>query len=170
MVVMLQLLDLPDAKVLSKFADRYPNLNVQQVIGFLTLLRVGSDLSAALDRYLAEHELLQGRWWVLILLMREDDYRSSPSLLAEKAGVSRATMSGLIDGLARENLVSRVVDNADRRKQQIKLTEKGQAKLDEVMPEYYRRVESLMQILSAEQCSELTGLLANLKSNITAFK
>jgi DNA-binding MarR family transcriptional regulator len=167
---MLQLKDLPDSQILSKFAERYPDANINSVIHFLTLLRVGSDLSSALDNFLASYDLLQGRWWVLILLMREQDLMSTPSSLAEKSGVSRATMSGLIDGLDRDGLISRLVDVSDRRKLHIKLTPSGQAKLDEVMPEYYRRVEALMNVLSSEQGEDLTLMLKKLQNNSEVFK
>ena len=99
LLIMLQLRDLPSPEVLSKFADRYPDADVTAIASFLHLLRVATDLSIALDACLSKHGLLQGRWWVLILLMREDNKTSTPSALAEKAGVSRATMTGLIDGL-----------------------------------------------------------------------
>src|SRR3990167_8470587 len=104
---MLQLRDLPTPEILEKFAQRYPDADVSAVAAFLHLLRVATDLSGALDSCLSQHGLLQGRWWVLILLMREDDRTSAPSTLAEKAGVSRATMTGLLDGLERDGLVER---------------------------------------------------------------
>ncbi|PHS32985.1 MAG: MarR family transcriptional regulator [Methylophaga sp.] len=167
---MLQLKDLPDAKILAKFAERYPDADIERVIQFLTLLRVGSDLSSVLDNFLDGYGLLQGRWWVLILLMREDDLMSTPSSLAEKAGVSRATMTGLIDGLVREELVHRVTNMDDRRKLHIKLTALGQAKLDEVMPEYYRRVGDLMSVLSDEQGGQLSSMLTKLQNNSDVFK
>lgn len=141
---MLLLQDLPDEQILQKFADRYPAANTEQVMQFLSLLRISADLALMLDRFLGKHDLLQGRWWVLILLMREDDYRASPSDLAAKAGVSRATMTGLIDGLIREKLVTRERDEVDRRQVMIELTDAGQAKLDSVMPDYYQRVNALM--------------------------
>lgn len=141
---MLQLRDLPSNEILEKFAARYPIADVSAISSFLYLLRVATDLSLALDACLIKHGLLQGRWWVLILLMREDAKISSPSLLAEKAGVSRATMTGLLDGLVRDGLVERVFDAHDRRSVLISLTEQGQAKLDEVMPDYYARLRACM--------------------------
>ena len=128
---MLQLKDLPDAIVLKKFAERYADVDSRSVTHFLNILRIGTELAESLDRFLATHGLLQGRWWVLILLMREDDLTSTPSELAEKAGVSRATMSGLINGLLRDGLVDRQEDNNDRRSYSIQLTAAGQDKLDE---------------------------------------
>jgi len=167
---MFQLKDLPDAKVLKKFADRYPQADVDSVIQFLNILRIGSDISEALDGFLAQHGLLQGRWWVLILLMREDDLTSTPSELAKKAGVSRATMTGLIDGLEKESLITRLTDKADRRKYAIKLTSAGQAKLDEIMPDYYRRVKTLMANIPAQHRETLLSQMMLLKENCHVFK
>jgi DNA-binding MarR family transcriptional regulator len=159
---MLQLRDLPTPEILDKFAQRYPDADVSAVAAFLHLLRVATDLSGALDSCLSQHGLLQGRWWVLILLMREDDGMSAPSTLAEKAGVSRATMTGLLDSLERDGLVERIFDAADRRRVSIRLTPSGQAKLDEVMPDYYRRLRQLMAGFSDAEKSVLHGMLERL--------
>lgn len=169
-LTMLQLKNLPDAKILEKFVARYPDAEVESVLPFLNLLRAGADLSDALDALLAQHGLLQGRWWVLILLMREDDLISTPSDLAEKAGVSRATMTGLIDGLERDGLVQRLSDDSDRRKLTIRLTALGQAKLDDVMPSYYQKVKQLMRVLTQSQREDLVAHLKLLTANIEALR
>lgn len=166
---MLQLRDLPTTEVLGKFAERYPDADITAISSFLFLLRVATDLSIALDACLSKHGLLQGRWWVLILLMREAQKTSTPSVLADKAGVTRATMTGLIDGLAQCNLVERVYAKNDRRSIQIKLTEAGQAKLDEVMPDYYRRLRQCMHGLDEAQRKQLNAILELINAGIPAF-
>ncbi len=166
---MLQLKDLPTTQVLGKFAERYPDADITAVSGFLNLLKVATDLSVALDACLSRHGLLQGRWWVLILLMREDSKTSTPSVLAEKAGVTRATMTGLIDGLEQSGLVERVDIKNDRRSVLIRLTDAGQAKLDAVMPDYYRRVRQCMQALDAEKRNQLQQILALINAGIPAL-
>ena len=166
---MLQLKDLPDTKVLKKFSERYPDADAHSVIHFLNILRIGSDLSEALDKFLGKHGLLQGRWWVLVLLMREDDLTSTSSELAERAGVSRPTMTGLIDGLERDCLVVRLTHDKDRRRNTIKLTPVGQAKLDEVMPDYYKRVNSLMSTIPTDQRDVMLSQLIMLKNKSIVF-
>lgn len=163
---MLQLRDLPTPEILRKFVQRYPDADVSAVTTFLHLLRVATDLSDALDSCLSQHGLLQGRWWVLILLMREDNGCSTPSALADKAGVSRATMTGLIDSLERDGLVQRIFDAEDRRRVSVRLTPAGQARLDEVMPDYYRRLRQLMAPLDETQREALRGTLQRLQQNI----
>jgi len=158
-LIMLELKDLPTTGVLHKFAERYPDADITAISSFLHLLRVATDLSIALDTCLSKHGLLQGRWWVLILLMREESCTSTPSVLADKAGVTRATMTGLIDGLEQSGLVERVYSKNDRRSVQIHLTDDGQAKLDAVMPDYYQRLRQCMQGLNEAQREQLHQML-----------
>ncbi len=169
LLTMLQLRDLPTPEVLSKFAERYPQADVTAISSFLHLLRVATDLSIALDTCLSKHGLLQGRWWVLILLMREASKTATPSVLADKAGVSRATMTGLIDGLEQVGLVERVFAKDDRRSVVIHLTETGQAKLDVVMPDYYSRLRQCMQALDESKRKQLHMMLDLINSGIPAF-
>lgn len=169
MLIMLQLRDLPTAEVLQKFAERYPDADVTAIASFLNLLRVATELSLALDACLSKHDLLQGRWWVLILLMREESLSSTPSMLAEKTGVTRATMTGLIDSLEQGGLVVRVFDKADRRSVIVKLTDAGQAKLDVVMPDYYRRLRQCMQGLDVTKREELNQILGLIQLGIPAL-
>lgn len=166
---MLQLKDLPDEEIVSRFAERYPQANVPAVLAFLKVLQVGTDLSLALNHYLAGYDLLQGRWWVLILLMREPDQRATPSQLAAQAGVSRATMTGLLDGLLKEQLISREPAIADRRQIEIKLTGAGQAKLDEVMPGYYRRVAAMMASVDNSSLENMIDALTTLHQQRQLF-
>lgn len=166
---MLKLKDLPDKAVLAKFAERYPDADLSGVASFLHFLRVASDLSLALDTCLSRHGLLQGRWWVLVLLMREENGIALPSTLADKAGVSRATMTGLIDGLERDGLVKRIFDTGDRRKISIQLTDAGQDRLDQVMPDYYVRLRQCMAGVSEEERELLNIVLGKLNAGIPAF-
>jgi DNA-binding MarR family transcriptional regulator len=166
---MLQLRDLPTIEVLGKFAERYPDADITAVSSFLHLLRVATDLSVALDTCLSKHGLLQGRWWVLILLMREDSKTSTPSVLADKAGVTRATMTGLIDGLEQGGLVERIYSKDDRRSVLVRLTVAGQAKLDVVMPDYYRRLRQCMQALDEPGRMQLQQILGLINAGIPAL-
>lgn len=151
--------DLPTSDTFHRFAERYPDLDPEATECFLRVLRLGSDYLDFLDGVLAEHGLLHGRWITLILLMREPDRTAQPSTLAEKQGVSRATVSGLLDKLEAEGLVERVPDHADGRVLAAKLTRRGVAKLDRVMPDYYRRVAELMGELDRSALKRLVKLL-----------
>ena len=167
---MLLLKELPTSKSLEKFVTRYPGTDISAISDFVSILRAASDISSALDALLAQHGLLQGRWWVLVLLMRQDDLTSSPSELADKAGVTKATMTGFIDGLEREGLVSRFMDTNDRRKFLIRLSVAGQQKLDEVMPVYVQCVTQFMNVLGKPERNTLIADLVTLASRVDLIK
>ncbi|UIJ37993.1 MarR family transcriptional regulator [Desulfobaculum bizertense] len=63
---------------------------------------------------------------VLTLLMDAPESQMTPSELASKAGVTRATMTGLLDRLETEGHVTRAQSQEDRRKLTINLTQAGQ--------------------------------------------
>ena len=102
--------------------------------------------------------------------MRQDDLTSTPTDLADKAGVTKATMTGFIDGLVREGLVTRVTADDDRRKLLIKLTEAGQQKLDVVLPDYYQKVSALMAILDTPQRESLLSNVNLLAAGLDVMK
>lgn len=151
--------DLPRYETLATFARRYPDMDIEAVDAFLWLMRVGADFMEALDRYLGDHGLSQGRWITLVLLMREKDGTSSASELAAKAGVTRATMTGLLDGLERDALIERIPSVRDRRSNRIHLTAAGERCLDEVMPGYYRLISRLMRPLDTAGRRTLADIL-----------
>src|SRR5262245_46709071 len=112
---MFTLRDVPKYEHIRSVADRYPELEPASSASWLLLLRVASDLLAVAEDYLAGHGLSQGRFVVLTLLYRTVDVPQNPGVLAEKAGVTRATISGLLDGLERDEFIAREGQRDDRR-------------------------------------------------------
>ncbi|KXW55171.1 MarR family transcriptional regulator [Ferrovum sp. PN-J185] len=161
---MLLLKKLASPEVITKFQEKYPDADIPALSDFMQIMRSVSDLSESLNKLLDEHHLLQGRWWVLVLLTRQDDLISCPSSLAEDAGVTKATMTGFISGLEKDGYITRIIDPLDRRKYCIQLTEAGIKKVNEVMPIFYKRVGKLMSSINKLQRDEVVEgirLLAN---------
>jgi DNA-binding MarR family transcriptional regulator len=119
-------------------------------------------LASAIDRdcaaLLAPHGLSEGRFVLLFLLNAVKD-GLAPNILAEQAGVTRATVTGLLDGLARETLIERHADPADRRALTIRLTRKGKQVAKNVFDEHGRWIASLFGDLSARERGLLESLL-----------
>jgi DNA-binding MarR family transcriptional regulator len=164
--------DLPKYQALHSQAQRYSCADASACEACWGLLRVASDIVAALDEHLAKHELSQGRFTVMMLLNREPEVGQppvlalSPSELAEAARVTRATMTGLLDGLQRDGMVDRCDCQHDRRMAIVHLTRKGRRKLDLVLPEYYQRVAELMQGLTAGDRGKLLELLGRIAEGL----
>jgi len=168
---MFYLKDLPTDRTLGEFAKRYPDLDPSALKTCVVLLRTGSDLLTAFETILGKHGLSQGRFLTLIVLNRTPNKAINPSTLAEKVGVKRATMTGLLDGLEGKGLIERAAHPEDRRKLGILLTKKGRQLLDKMLPGYYSRIAKLMVKLSEKERQELELLLGKVNQGLsTLFK
>jgi DNA-binding MarR family transcriptional regulator len=164
---LLMLKDLPRYDCLIQAAERCPTLQPSACAAFLNLLRTGDDVFAVVARFLASHDISQGRFTVLMLLgmecSEEEDRPSTPATLAELAGVTRATMTGLIDTLEKDGLVSREPDPNDRRAIHVILTGEGRAVLDGMLPDYFQCVADILQPLSENERKQLVRLLQKIQ-------
>lgn len=163
---MFYLRDLPKYETLLSHSKRYPNVDPAACEAFLVLLRVASDVLHACDEYLLSHGLSQGRFTVLMILNRNPEAGLSPSDLADRAGVTRATMTGLLDGLEREALIRREPHPQDRRMLTVRLTEIGISRLDAILPDYFRRIAALMEGMSESERRAVVGLLRKVETNL----
>lgn len=165
--------ELPSRDLIDSVASSHPELDPTAVEACYFLLRTGSDVLTAFDESLSRHRMSQSRFIVLLLLNRlelvDKPEEMSPSSLAEWAGVSRGTMTGLLDGLERENLIDRLVHDGDRRKFSIRMTEKGKETLDRIFPDYYKRIGGLMADLNEEERKTLVSLLTKVNQGIPAL-
>lgn len=126
-------------------------------------------LSAAIDRdcaaRLAPHGLSEGRFVMLFLLNAAPD-GLAPNALAEQAGVTRATVTGLLDGLERDALIERQADASDRRALRICLTRKGKRVANTVFDQHGQWIAGLFGNLSATERKQLTTLLDKVAVNL----
>jgi DNA-binding MarR family transcriptional regulator len=119
-------------------------------------------LSNAIDQdcahRLAPLGLSEGRF-VLLFLLQGAEEALSPHQLAERAGVTRATVSGLLDGLERDALLERHVDPADKRRVNVRLTATGEALAVDLFDQHTQWIRTLFADLSEEERALLSGML-----------
>jgi|SRR5688572_30674345 len=184
----LLLKDLPRYDCLIEASKEFPDLDPSAVEAFLHLLLTGDDVFAVSERNLTEHGISHGRFGVLMLLWRSNQPRAeaiaggdcpvgprTPAELADAAGVTRATMTGLIDTLERDGLVKREPDLNDRRMMSVVLTSKGEKFLNNFLPGHFKLISCLMATLSEAERKALVSLLmkvqqhaANLRADANA--
>jgi DNA-binding MarR family transcriptional regulator len=169
---LLLLKDLPRYECLLEGAKEFPDLDPSACEAFLHLLRTGDEAFRVAERNLTEHNISQGRFSVLMLLWNSAQRRQaaggagcgnrgpqSPAELAEAAGVTRATMTGLIDTLERDGLVRREPDPVDRRMMSVHLTAKAEALMRAMLPDHFRIMAQLMEPLTEAERRTLVVLL-----------
>lgn len=134
------------------------------------LIRAGEEVMRAMNAHFASHNITQGRFLVMMLLLDKggDCQRpKTPAELADFASVSRATITGLLDTLERDGFVSRTPDPADRRQMSVHLTPKGEAFMHEILPGHFRLITRLMGALSTSEQKTLSRLLTKVSMQAT---
>lgn len=173
----LLLKDLPPLTCLCESAKVFPELDPSATDAFLNLLRTSDEAFAVTERYLTTHNITQGRFCVMMLLWRgvqpdaaklmgSDTCKGgprTPAELADAAGVTRATMTGLIDTLERDGFVNRVPDPVDRRMMSVVLTEKAIQFLCDFLPGHFKVTASVMASLSEAERETLVCLLKKIQ-------
>lgn len=128
-------------------------------------------LAAAIDRdcaaRLGAHGLSEGKFVLLFLLHDEED-GLSPHELAERAGVTRGTITGLLDGLERDGHLRRLSHGSDRRKLTVQLTPEGRRLARDLAETHSRWIASLFSGFSTEESALLSRLITNAHAHIGA--
>lgn len=126
-------------------------------------------LTGAIDRdcaaRLAPHRLSEGKF-VILFLLNDQAQGLSPHELADRAGVTRATITGLLDGLERDGFVERRSGLNDRRKIAVVLTETGRKTAGDLLGEHSAWIASLFAGFSAEEHQTFHTLLQRIWRNL----
>jgi DNA-binding MarR family transcriptional regulator len=165
--------NLPRYEQLLEAAQLYPELDPTACEAFLHLLRTGNDVTHEVETYFAKHNLTQGRFFVLMLLMdklKHAPISRTPAELAEVSGVTRATMTGLIDTLEKDGLVTREPDPKDHRMVSVKITTKGVHVLKQTGPGHLGTMSSLMRFLNDTERKTLVSLLGKVLKAVEETK
>ena len=179
----LLLKDLPRYECLLEAAKEFPDLDPSAAEAFLHLLRTGDEVFGLTDKNLSDHNISHGRFGVMMLLWRGGESSDSelmaannckggprtPAELAEAAGVTRATMTGLIDTLERDGFVKREPDPNDRRMMSVRLTPEGERFLTGFLPGHFQAIASLMSPLSEAERKTLVQLLAKVQQHASTL-
>ncbi|HTI13087.1 MAG TPA: MarR family transcriptional regulator [Dictyobacter sp.] len=162
--------NLPRHQVLWDIAHKIPDVDILSVESYLLFLRVASDVLMALQEHLDRYELSDGKLAVLMTLHAAPEGRMIPSQIAESMGVTRSTMTGLIAGLERLELVSRQSDEEDGRIAAISLTPRGQDLLASLLPHHFSHIQELMKQLNEGDKQNLIALLEKIALGIPTLR
>jgi DNA-binding MarR family transcriptional regulator len=161
---------IPNRQAIEQLASRYPELDIASVETCLTFLDTTAEVYAALDVHFARYGLSVGKFTLLMQLFVSADEGLTPSDFAERVGVTRATITGLLDGLEREELVKRQPHPADRRMLAIELTEKGRELISKMLPDHFCRTADMMANLTATEKKTFIKLLGKLRTGTGAMR
>lgn len=157
-----------DKQTILDFAKRYPELDIASVETCLAFLHTTADVYQALDIHFARYGLSRGKFTLLMQLYLACE-GLTPSECAERAAVTRATITGLLDGLERDGLVRREPDATDRRMLRLQLTDQGRDLLSQMLPDHFCRTTGLMANLTDSEKKTLIELLNKVRAGTSAM-
>jgi DNA-binding MarR family transcriptional regulator len=130
----------------------------------LTALRHSSrSLRLLQERWGAMHGLSEGRLGILFRLYRSGD--TALGDLAEDLVMTPRNVTGLVDHLERDGLVTRVPDPEDRRSVRARLTDAGRERIEGIWREGLERQFEIVKGMSREDLAQLRHLCLLLVEN-----
>jgi DNA-binding MarR family transcriptional regulator len=103
----------------------------------------------------------------LLSVLRQDGGILTTGEIGRAMVKAGQTITALVDRLEEPELVERVFDRRDRRKTWVRLTKKGERKLEEAMPVANRLAEDIFSVLTDEELRELRAKTDKLRTAAT---
>lgn len=163
MAQLFQLRELPKYESLHDVAERFPQITIDAFQMWLVLLKTSSDLLQAYEAHTAQYKLSPGRFTVLLMVYRFPEESLTPSMLADRIGCTRATMTGLLDGLESAGLIIREAQDDDRRTFVIRMTPQGRQYVDNLLPSHFEQVAALVNTIEPREIKNLVKTLNKLR-------
>jgi DNA-binding MarR family transcriptional regulator len=140
-----------------------PRLPLDRSVGYQ--IRVTHRLiQRALQARVEQHGVTLGMWYFLRVLWETDGITQSE--LSQRVGTMEPTTLSAIRDMERNGFVERVPNEADRRKIDIYLTERGRALQRQLLPSGIEVVERAVHGMTEREVTMLLSLLACMQRNL----
>lgn len=150
---------IPSIDELTTHAKIIPEINPPAVILMLEVMQASTQIQHEIFDILEnEYQISEGKLRVMIILHQQKE-SVAPSFLAQKANVTRATISVMLKRMQRDGIVTLSVNATDARSKAVCLTDKGRQMMNKILPEHYLRITNLMRKLTRDEQQQLINLL-----------
>ena len=130
------------------------------------LNRLAAEVSSALSvEYQERYGLDIPEWRVLATLGFRND-ACSAQYIAHCTRTHKSTISRAVTALMKRQLVERVENADDRREFALRMTRKGKALYQKLIPRLLRREQEILSCLSAQERSDFAALLGKIESSL----
>jgi DNA-binding MarR family transcriptional regulator len=130
------------------------------------LNRLAAEVSNALSaEYQARYGLDIPEWRVLATLGFRND-ACSAQYISDCTRTHKSTISRAVTGLMGRQIIERVENAADRREFRLRLTRKGRALYEELIPRLLRREQEILSCLSAQERKDFAALLGKIEKGL----
>ena len=155
----------PSMHVEPDFAEEFPGADALSVECYINILRAGDRLLAEITRRSKASFDLSASACAVLAIVDGATEPITPSLIAERAIVSSASATSVLDTLERRELVVRRPHPDDRRKLVIELTDTGRAVIDQFLPGAHTLETRMMSVLTPAERGQLVRLLSKVQAS-----
>jgi len=148
-------------------AERLPGLPVTEALLCRVIILTGRVMAAHVDEVISPYKLTDVEFRTLLSLFSHADGTACPSDLCAGLAQSPATMTRIGDALVSRNLITRVLNDQDRRRMDIRITPQGEALVREVLPRMFDYTRDLYKDFSEAEKAQLLAGLKKLFAQLT---
>lgn len=142
-------------------------LTNEEMTAWRTYIETYSDLIAAIEHDLAEHDLTLGDYQVFVYLSEAPDRSMRMCDLADLLQLSPSGLTRRLDGLVKAGFVTREPSIDDRRVMLATLTPSGLASLEEAAPDHVASVRRhIFDHLDSDQVEALASIFQSIKAGL----
>src|SRR5881227_1557606 len=149
----------------SDFAEEFPGADALSVECYINICHTGDRLLAEINRRAKASFDLSASACAVLAIVDGATEPITPGVIAERAIVSSASATSVLDTLEKRELLVRRPHPDDRRKLVIELTDAGRAIIDQVLPGVHTLETRVMAVLTPEERAELIRLLAKVQGS-----
>jgi len=139
-------------------------LTTEEMTAWRTYIETYSDLIAAIEHDLAEHDLTLGDYQVFVYLSEAPNRSMRMCDLADRLQLSPSGLTRRLDGLVKAGFVTREPSIDDRRVMLATLTPTGFAALEQAAPDHVASVRRhIFDHLDSDQVTALASIFQSIK-------
>lgn len=150
---------IPTEEELKRHARVVPEIDPSSVLTMLHIIDAyGKIRHQIMDVVERDYNLSEGKLIVMASLYQEQKPLAL-SVIAQRVGVTKATITTMIQRMVRDGLVTIMASPDDGRSKLAALTETGMTLMNQVLLDHYGRISKLMERLSTDEQQQLRSLL-----------
>ena len=151
---------------LRALSERVPDLPFSGILLCRLVLHLGREMAAGFEQRLRPFGLVEAEFRVLTTLFSQPGGVAHPSDLCARADQSPANMSRISDALVSRDLITRVLSVQDRRRIVLRITEKGEELVRQLLPKLFVSLRGMLAEFSESEQRLLIAQLKRLHANL----
>lgn len=162
--------DRPSRERVNTLKTEFSNVNSDLVVSFINFQWTYREMQRQYDNLLMQYGLSESKFLILMFLRQAESQQLLPSVLAEKLGAARPTVSKLLSGLIKQELIQKVENLDDKRSSLIRLTAVGNEILQAFLPHNFETAQTIFEDFSSDELAQLEVLLGKINSGSQKLK